>query len=282
MGYSFAPVSQASIINLSADKDLGHRLQLNSSLSHDPVNNVSGLRLGLSKRLGRLGYSIAAADGGGRQVVVSAEPLSPYGMIAVSAAIPGPDGVFDQQLAGIGFLVNGSRARTIAGSRGGEVIAYLQPDLPVDVTLDPATVEDPFMVPVNEGCRVVPRAGVVATCNFTLTVGGEIDGIVMTRGEVPVKGVRVDLMAEGVDGPRLQASTRSEESGYYLFKTVKPGSHRIVIPDAEAARLKAAAVRPLRVAMPVGGDMVSGQDIFLEPAAPVSGTTLEAGAEIGK
>jgi hypothetical protein len=104
-----------------------------------------------------------------------------------------------------------------------------------------------------------------------MTTGGEIDGMVMARlgqsGEVPLKGVRVDLMTEGTAGSKLKASTRSEESGYYLFKAVKPGNYKIVIPDAEIARLKAAAASPIAVTMPVGGDMVSGKDFFLDSAA---------------
>jgi len=286
-GISIEPTFTPSAINLVADTDLGRGLQLNSGLSHDPVSHISGLRIGLSKRLGLLGYSIAAtgstngvygvdvgvrssiaADRAARQVVVSAEPLSPYGMIAVSAAVPEPDGSLEKALPGIGFLVNGTRARTITGSKGWPVIAYLQPDLPVDVTVGLTTVEDPFMVPLEDGCRIVPRAGVVSACRFTMITGGEIDGMVFARlkqpGEVPLKGVRVDLLSEGNGAPKLQASTRTEESGYYLFKTVKPGSYRVVIPEVEIARVKAAAVPPLAVTMPVGGDMISGQDFYLE------------------
>jgi hypothetical protein len=289
-GFSLAPTVTASSIDLSADKDLGSGYQLNSGFVYDPVSSVSGLRMGISKRLGLLGYSISAtgstngvygvdvgiraslaADRVNRQVIISAEPLSPYGMIAVSAAVPEPDGSFGKALPGVGFLVNGNRATTIIGSKGWPVIAYLQPDFPVDVTVDLTTVEDPFMVPIEDGCHVIPRAGVVSACKFTMTTGGEIDGMVLARlgqsGEVPLMGVRVNLMAEGANGATLQASTRSEESGYYLFKAVKPGSYKIVIPDAEVARLKAAAVSPLAAKMPVGGDMVSGKDFFLDAGA---------------
>lgn len=151
------------------------------------------------------------------------------------------------------------------------VIAYLQPDVPVDVTVDLTTVEDPFMVPLEDGCHIVPRAGVVSACNFTMTTGGEIDGMVFARlsksGEVPVKGVRVDLMTDGVSGQKLLATARSEDSGYYLFKTVKPGNYQIVIPDVELNRLKAAPVAPIAVTMPVGGDMLSGKDLYLEAPA---------------
>lgn len=84
-------------------------------------------------------------------------------------------------------------------------------------------------------------------------------------------------MAEGAAGATLQSSTRSEESGYYLFKTVKPGRYRVVVPETELMRLKAAA-EPVGVTMPAGGDLVSGQDFFLQPTGPTAGKALGAAA----
>jgi hypothetical protein len=102
-----------------------------------------------------------------------------------------------------------------------------------------------------------------------MTTGGEIDGMVFARlsksNEVPVKGVRVDLMTDAVTGQKLLATARTEESGYYLFKTVKPGKYRIVISDLELNRPRAAPVAPIAVTMPVGGDMLSGKDLYLDP-----------------
>jgi hypothetical protein len=288
-GISIAPTLTPSVVNLSADTELGRGFQLNSGITHDPISNISGVRMGLSKRLGLLGYSVSAtgstngvygvdvgvrasfaADRYHRQAVISADPLSPYGMIAVAAAVREKGNDLGKALPGVGFLVNGNRATTINGSDGWPVIAYLQPDIAVDVSIDLTTVEDPFMVPLEDGCHIVPRAGVVSACEFTMTTGGEIDGMVFARlersGEVPLKGVRVDLLAEGIGGLKLQAGTRSEESGYYLFKAVKPGNYRIAIPESEIARLRAAAVVPISVTMPVGGDMVSGKDLFLDAA----------------
>lgn len=300
-GYSFAPAATPSAVNISADLDAGRGLQFNSALSHDPVNRVSGLRLGVSKRLGRVGYSVAAygsTDGaygfdfgvrssvatGGAQgvVVVSAEPLVPYGMVAVSAAVAEPDGG-KKALKEIGFLLNGSRARAMPAGGGVQVIGFLEPDIPVDVTLDMASVEDPFMVALEDGCRITPRAGVVSRCDFTMTTGGEIDGTVMVRlgraGEVPIKGVRVELFEE--EGQlKPKATTRSEESGYYLFKTVRPGKYRVDIPADEIGRLKASAAQPRRLTMPVGGDLVSGIDFVLESADAAPGKIIGGSAPV--
>jgi hypothetical protein len=283
--FSWAPDVYASAINLSADKDLGSGFFFNSSVSHHPTDSVTEFKAGLSKRLGLVGYSFSgtattkgafnvsaalrgslAPDPFNHQALISSEPLSPYGMVAVSAVVAGPDNPAGKPLSGIGFLVNGSRAATMAGMGGVPVVVNLQPDIPVDITVDLTTVEDPFMIPLEDGCRIVPRAGVVAACRFTMTTGGEIDGMILVHlqkvGEVPLKDVRVDLVTEG---GKLLATTRSQESGYYLFKTVKPGNYRVVIPESELARLKTAAIPPLAVTMPVGGDMVSGKDFNLLP-----------------
>lgn len=286
LGFSMAPTFTPSGINVNADKNLGNGFQLNSGVIHDPANHISGLLVGVSKRFGLVGYAISAlgsttgaysvnvglntsvaADSFNRQTVISAEALSPSGMIAVSALTAASGDSPGKELPGIGFLINGGRAITVSGSKGVSVIAFLQPDTPVDVTVDIATVEDPFMVPKEEGCHITPRAGVVSACQFTMITGGEIDGMVMVRlksEEVPLKEVRVDLMTAG--GSKLVASTLSQESGYYLFKAVKPGSYNIVIPKAEVARLKTATALPIPATMPEGGDQISGKDFFLEAA----------------
>ena len=286
IGVSLAPKLFPSVINLSADKDLGSGFQLNSSLIHDPVSNTSGLLMGLSKKLGLVGYMISAtgnttgaysinvglstsvaADRYDRQAVVSAAPLSLSGMIAVSAVTTAAGNSPGKELPGTGFLVNGSRALTVPGSKDVPVIAFLPADIPVDVSIDITTVEDPFMVPKEDGCHITPRTGVVSFCRFTMVTGGEIDGMVLAKlnrsEEVPLKGVKLDLMSVGV-GAKLVASTQSEESGYYLFKGVKPGNYLISIPEAEITRLKTAGAQPIAATMPEGGDQISGKDFILK------------------
>ncbi|MBU5612002.1 hypothetical protein [Geomonas azotofigens] len=299
-GYAFAPTSRLGSINVSADVELNRGMQLNAALFHDPVERITGLRAGVSKRLGRVGYTLAArgstdgaygfdvgvrtslAPGPEGQVLASAEPLAPYGMIAVSTTLAAGDGV-KSPLPGVAILLNGSRAKGIVGGAGTQVIGFLQPDVPVDVTVDMTSVEDPFMVVLEEGCRVVPRAGVVARCDFTMTSGGEIDGTVLVRlgrgNEVPIKGVRVELLREG-GGDQALETALSQESGYYLFKTVKPGRYLVRISRDEEKRLKAAVSAPRLVTMPPGGDMVSGIDFVLESAAAAPGRVIDDSAPV--
>jgi len=107
-GLSVAPELTPSAINLSADKELGGGFQLNSGLMHDPVGKTTEGRIGLSKRFGLVGYAISAtgsrtggysvnlgvsssfaADRFNGQAVISAEALTPSGMIALSAQTAG-------------------------------------------------------------------------------------------------------------------------------------------------------------------------------------------------
>ncbi|QXE86716.1 hypothetical protein KP003_20605 [Geomonas nitrogeniifigens] len=80
----------------------------------------------------------------------------------------------------------------------------------------------------------------------------------------------MELVGAGEQQGRLQATTLSEESGYYLFKTVRPGKYLVRIPVEEVQRLKANALSPRGVTVPPGGDMVSGIDFVLaqDDAAP--------------
>jgi len=292
VGLAVAPEVTPSAVNLNADQDLGNGFQLNSGFMHDPVANKSELRVGVSKKFGLVGYAISAtggtsgaysinlavssslaADRFNRQALISAEALSPSGMIAVSAlqaapgAAPGKE-VPLKEVPGIGFLVNGNHAATVPGSKGTPVIAYLRPDIPADVSVDLGSVEDPFMVPKEDGCHITPRAGVVSACRFTMITGGEIDGMVLVKlnrdEDVPLKGVRLDLLPAGAPGAPALASTQSQETGYYVFKAVKPGNYRIVIPEAEIARLKTYPAVPVPATMPEGGDQISGKDFLLQ------------------
>jgi len=285
VGFSVAPSLTPALVNLSADREVGGGLLLNSTFSHDAVNGVSALRVGLSKKMGVVGYAISAigdtsgaygvnvavstslaADRINSQILVSSEPLSSYGMVAASAVISSAPGSPEKQARTVGFLVNGGRALTVTGSEGIPIVAYLQPDIPVEITVDVATLDDPFMVPLEDVCRIVPRAGVVSPCRFTLVTGGEIDGMVLASlpgGQAPIKGVRVNLAREDGGGAEVVASTVTEETGYYLFKAVRPGRYRIAIPDGERVRLKVQPTPPLAVTMPEGGDQVTGNDFIL-------------------
>ncbi|QXM08033.1 carboxypeptidase-like regulatory domain-containing protein [Geomonas subterranea] len=294
-GFVFVPAAKPSGVDISADVEIAPGLQLNSALSHVPADRLTGLRLGVSKRMGQVGYSVAAhgsTDGAygfdfgvrssvaaapAGRLLASAEPLAPYGMVAVSATVAEPDGT-TTPLPRVDFLLNGSRVRALPDGSGGQVIAFLQPDIPVDVTVDLTSIEDPFMVPSQEGCRIVPRGGVVARCDFTMTTGGEIDGTVtvrLARGrEVPIKGVKVELAGEGEQQGRAQATTLSEESGYYLFKAVRPGRYLVRIPADELQRMKASTLPARGATVPPGGDMISGVDFVLAPADTAPGRVL--------
>ena len=285
-GLTVVPELTASAINLNADQDLGNGFLLNSGFMHDPVAKTCEFRVGVTKKFGLVGYAISATGGSSgaysislgistsiaadrfnRQAVIAAQALAPAGMIAVSALSVAPPGSPGKELPGIGIRVNGSHVATISGSKGAPVMAFLPPDLPAEVTVDLASVEDPFMVPSEEGCHIIPRAGVVSACRFTMITGGEIDGMVLARlngEEMPLKEVMLDLVAVGAREGKVLASTQSQESGYYVFKGVKPGSYSIIIPDEEILRLKTSTPAPIAAIMPEGGDQITGKDFILE------------------
>jgi len=81
---------------------------------------------------------------------------------------------------------------------------------------------------------------------------------------MPLKEVMLDLVAVGAREGKVLASTQSQESGYYVFKGVKPGSYSIIIPDEEILRLKTSTPAPIAAIMPEGGDQITGKDFILE------------------
>lgn len=281
-GLQWAPSVGVSMINLNADKAIMNGYILNTGVSHDSSSQQYNFKIGIAKRFGMYGfmftgtadqfgeYTITAginvsvsADTYNKQILLSPDNLASCGVVAVGAYNDsGP-------LHAAGFLVNGHKAVLSSGNNDLPVITGLAPDVPVDITVDLSTIEDPFMVPEQDGCRIVPRRGVESSCQIKMITGGEIDGMVyggVTRNGnqvlTPLRGVSVDLVSTGSHEKKV-ASTITQESGYYLFRGVMPGNYAIRVADGDIVRLKASRPEPLNVTMPSGGDLVTVNDLVL-------------------
>ncbi len=133
---------------------------------------------------------------------------------------------------------------------GGQVIVdSLEPFQPVLIGIDASSLPDPFVQPASPGVVVTPRPGVAVAIELPLSSAGEIDGTLARPGGGAIAGVDLELIdAEG----RVQATTRSDYDGFYLFEGVPYGRYSIRI-----GKLSAEAVR---LAIPlVGGINVSGE-----------------------
>lgn len=159
----------------------------------------------------------------------------------------------DERLKNVGFMVNGSNTLARTDANGLAYIDRLPPWRATDVTLNRGTLEDPQMSPRQNGYRVLPRPGKVASMDFPVVFASELDGSVQLQREGKLRGVS-NVQVELVDKEgKVVATRRTENTGYYHFDEVTPGDYSLRISPAqlETLRLRASAAQRFTV-LPTG------------------------------
>lgn len=117
---------------------------------------------------------------------------------------------------------------------GRAVIDGLYPYVPVMVSIDAGSVEDPLLRPKLTGVVVTPRPGVAASVVLPLSPTGEVEAVLLGPDGEPAAGVVVELTdASG----QVLLQTASDFDGYVLFDSVPYGQYRLQVKDKDAARL---------------------------------------------
>jgi hypothetical protein len=137
----------------------------------------------------------------------------------------------------------------LTNTKGLAVIDRLQPFQPVLIGIDSASLADPLLQPKGPGIVVTPRPGVGAVIDIPLVSAGEIDGTLVRDGGGSIEGVDLELVT--LDG-RVQAVTRSDYDGFFLFETIPYGAYKIRVAglSAAAGRFQTAPLRDVQVGSP--------------------------------
>jgi hypothetical protein len=169
----------------------------------------------------------------------------------------------DEPIEGVAFRGAGAEATTDAH---GQVMVFgLASASPTEITLDPASLPDPYWMPSHDGVAVVGRPGATAVIDFPVVVTGEIDGTVfLARGTTTKEVSNVELQLVAADGTLVQ-ETKSAFDGFYLFQSVRPGRYGVRVAPAQIARLKLAPDPGRAVEIDGEGTPVSGIDIVVRP-----------------
>ncbi len=169
----------------------------------------------------------------------------------------------DEPLEGV--ALKGTANDTPTTDSNGILMLVGLPDArPTDVAVDMTTLEDPYLIPLDDGWEIVPRAGRTAVLDFAVVPTGEIDGFVYLRSNHNAQvasNVSLDLL--DMNGA-IVANTRSAFDGFYLFEFVKPGSYEIRVAPGQLDRLGLLPAPDKTVTIGPDGDVISGVDIFLE------------------
>ncbi len=229
-----------------------------------------GLRLGHDTSTGNsVGLSAATslmrAPSHGSWFVTS-QRLTQSGAAIVAAFVDhDQDGAFgpgDEPLAGVGFRRNPLWHDVRTDPAGHALLPGITPNQFVNVLVDLATIDDPYLVPVHEGMTTVVHPGGVVNLSFPFQYLGEIEGIVVRDSlrTMPVRSVGLELL----DGNDERVSTAvSEFDGFYMFQGVLPGQYRVNVVESTLRGRRYLVPEPQPVTVPPGGDYVVGPTIYL-------------------
>lgn len=170
--------------------------------------------------------SFGAGSGWGR---ITSKPQAASGGLAVTLfrdddgdgkRAPGealvPGGI---QVDGTPVLLRAAeKART-----GPRIVGSLEPSVPVKISVDAASLADPFDIPATDGVMVLPRAGMTTPVELGIVGTGSIEGK-MAGASGALAGELVELLdLKGV----VVGKVRTEFDGYFIFERVRYGRYQV-------------------------------------------------------
>lgn len=180
------------------------------------------------------------------------------------------NGVFDpdeEAIEGARFTINQGRHTTATDEDGKAYITGLPTNKQIGITLDQASLIDPFWIPSTEGFLMTPRPGAVAKIAVPVISTGEIDGTVFrawSEGTSEAAGVIVELLDE--DGEVVR-ELKTAYDGFFLFDFVRPGRYTLRINPNQMNLLGLMADTDYDIEIYGDGTIVTGQDFIVRTPA---------------
>jgi hypothetical protein len=169
------------------------------------------------------------------------------------------DGVHDAAeppLPGLEFRAGGRTAKT--DKEGRALLSGIGEGRPTSVSLNTASLDDPYLTPARAGLEIVPRPGRTHVAAFPVVTVSEVEGdAVFVGGEAerPVSNVQLQLVdAKG----EVVATAKTEYDGYFLFDKVRPGAYRVRLDPEQAERLAIRVEGEQKVEADAEGGLVDG------------------------
>lgn len=233
-----------------------------------------GLRLGYDDPGGAsIGFaattSLAKAPMGAG-VQLSSQRLTSHGAATIRAFIDHDgDGAYspgDEPLPGVGFLRHPLWRGLHTDADGQAFLPGIPANQFTNVLIDMSSVDDPFLVPLNEGMTTVVHPGGVASLLFPFHYVGEIEGYVLLDPDLqrPLRNIGLELLD---DEDRRVAEAVSEFDGNYLIQNVRPGRYRLRVVESTLRGRPYAVPEPQWIEIPPGGDYVQGPTLVLHDAS---------------
>ncbi len=245
-----SPETYIRDVGLSADWALGDRATLRVGAVRSPLADVTTYSTGLSWRFDHfsLGMNVARSDAGettaglvlsgsftrdpvSRDWQVTSNARTQFGALGVHVFLDeNGNGAWDESeppVPGVTLLVGNAAREKPSGDNGYIYIPGLPSYEITEVSVDPASLVNPFWQVENAKIAIVPRPGRTANVQIPVTPTGSIEGMVLKpqNGDFrAAPGERVYLLT--AEGERVD-STVSAYDGYYYFDRMPPGFYRI-------------------------------------------------------
>lgn len=128
------------------------------------------------------------------------------------------------------------------------------------VTLDTASLGDPYYHSLLGGYKTFLRPGTFPSFDFPVIETGAVDGTISYANGRAVQGIRLDLV--NADGAVVQ-TTESAYDGFYTFEYVRPGAYTVQVDESYGVD-----VPPQNIVVAPDDLFASGINLhLLEPAA---------------
>ncbi len=259
LSYDALPEPRLRAAGLAAQRRIGRLGTGEVGLARDMVSGETTLSAGLSRQFGRVALSAAAQadDTGGYSLglrlsaslfhdrAAGGYRLAPPGLSRAGAIrlnlfddLDG-DGVMghaDRMIAGGRVILGGALRPEETDAAGTLLLGSVEPHRPIDLELQAASLDDPFLRPVEQAVRARVRPGQVLDVAMPVTLGGETDltvSLARAGRHIPLAGVRV----EAVDpAGRVVAEGRSDYDGYVYLSELPMGTLSLRIDEAALRR----------------------------------------------
>ena len=114
-----------------------------------------------------------------------------------------------------------------------------------DIELDELSLEDPYLVSMNEGNSIRARAGKTTLMDFPLAISGEIDGTISyynTRGQLtPLRNITVFVV--DMDG-KITNTGQTAYDGFYVVGDIKPGEYKLILDPIVIEQANMVQIQP--------------------------------------
>lgn len=246
--YGFAPQRGITTAALIADYALKKNYLANVTMTRDFLGPQNTYTFALNKSLGRYTWRIGLGlnrPGGttfslqfftsmGKNIrdkhwFFESLPLAASGSASVRVFIDkNLNGIMDgddEPVRGAGFLLNGSNLSSKTDENGLLLLTTLPPQVPINLAINPATLEDPQWHPQTPGVHFVPRPGHMLEINLPVSMTSDLEGMVYFNEQGKKRGIG-DVKIELLDSKKnIVSQIKSVSDGYYLFSSITAGNY---------------------------------------------------------